>query len=164
MIGIEKQDYPLAEGLTLALRVAKGTKLAELMGIRQSNLSGYASGRFLPTGSRLEGMNDGLQNIGEALMSVRMTRENWKEVYEQLREFIKLTPMLKDECGLDRVWVAHHITSTRDRYYGQFTDEELRKINEAVMRIALRLLQIHLVLPMQENTPESTETTTQVQG
>ena len=64
--------------------------------------------------------------------------------FKVLGKVIKLPYLFIDVLGKTERWQKMHLSDKKERYYNQFTDEELAMINEGIRKIAERLMDIRL--------------------
>lgn len=64
--------------------------------------------------------------------------------FKVLGKVIKLPYLFIDVLGKTERWQKMHLSDKKERYYNQFTDEELAMINEGIRKIGERLMDIRL--------------------
>lgn len=167
-ITIHKQDYNDRDGLSIVTRIFKNKVLVKESGVHANYFSmvvcdmRYGGVHRLPDRYR-DSINAAIQTLSMRLMQVRIDKEGSIDQIRSLGKWVMLPHLFQCEMHWTFGKMNGRIRQKSASCYGKFSEEELRSINEAIARMAFTAMQIHLVSDVQENTPQSKESSIALQ-
>ena len=165
---IAKNDYSLQDGIAVLTAIFKKGYLAQEGGFYQHYFSmvttGYKFGNFANFPPRIvDSINEVAERAAIRLSHTRITDEDVVGQIKALGKWVNLPNLFQTEMGWTYGKMNGRLRLKTATCYGKFSAEELRDINETINRMALKAMQVHIVLPVQDNIDNKVETATDVQ-
>lgn len=148
---VAKNDYSLEDGIHVLTSIFKKGYLADEGGFYPHYFSmvttGYKFGNFANYPQRIvDRINVVSERAAIRLSQICITSTDPLSQIKDLGKWVMLPHLFQEEMGWTFGKMNGRIRQKSASCYGKFSVEELRDINEAINRMALKAMQVHIVI------------------